>query len=390
MPWNACARFAASCDLTHVRQREAVPSCPLMRYLTFVLLAAAAANTFAAETRPPAYSAEMIATGGGETIRTHVWSDGKTLKSESADGKTGRYVDYDKKLSWVYGPGFPCVQVPTEPEGYTVTSREEVLGSETIDRHPVKKVKITSTIVHEKKTTTSVVTEWRATDLHDLALRRSASDGSYESHLEHVVLGVPDAKLLTFPNPPCKYDATADTTHNAAQAAGGFRAVSFFDASCKKLVPLPLMLSIPSDYAIRGYGTTTNCFWGANDDLDRVITREGPDFEHIRRGVFWARVSNTGYDPVRKVRQRAGDGGPMGGGDEGARDSKRRRHVEENRIDSERPRHREHERTARLYALSRRARRRLAGHPHQLSPARKRRRIRRRRLAALPRFDRGK
>jgi hypothetical protein len=161
-------------------------------------------------------------------------------------------------------------------------------------------VKITSTIVHEKKTTTSVATEWRATDLHDLALRSSINDGSYESHLEHVVLGVPDAKRLAFPNPPCKYDATADTTHNAAMAAGGFRAVSFFDASCKKLVPLPLTLSIPSDYAIRGYGTTTNCFWGANEDLDRVITRGGPDFEHIRRGVFWARVSNTGYDPVRK------------------------------------------------------------------------------------------
>jgi len=272
-----------------------------MRYLTFVLLATVATGLFATETpRPPAYSAEMIATGAGETIRTHVWSNGKILKSESADGKSGRYVDYDKKLSWVYGTGFPCVQVPLEPEGYAVTSREEVIGSDTIDRHPVKKVKITSTIVHEKKTTTSVSTEWRATDLHDLVLRSSLGDGSYQSHLEHVVLGAPDAKLLAFPNPPCKYDAIADTSHNAPQAAGGFRAVSFFDAACKKLVALPLTFSIPSDYAIRGYGTTDNCFWGANDDLDRVITREGTDFEHIHRGVFWCRVSNIGYDPVRK------------------------------------------------------------------------------------------
>src|SRR3954453_20974414 len=192
-----------------------------MRYLTFVLLAAGAAPAFAAQTRPPAYSADMIATGSGETIRTHVWSDGKILKSESADGKHGRYVDYDKKLSWIYGPGFPCLQVPTEPEGYAVTSHEEILGSETIDRHPVKKVKITSTIVHEKKTTTSVVTEWRATDLHDLVFRSTVDGSSYESHLKPVVPGAPDAKLLAFPNPPCKYDATADTTHNAAQAAGG-------------------------------------------------------------------------------------------------------------------------------------------------------------------------
>jgi hypothetical protein len=271
-----------------------------MRPLMFVFLAAAATSVIAAETpQPPAYTAEMIATGGGQTIRTHVWSDGRILKSQSADGSTGRYVDYDKKLSWVYGPGFPCVQVPTEPEGYVMTSREEVVGSETIDHHPVKKVKTTSTIVHEKKTTTSVFTEWRATDLHDLALRRSASDGSYESHLEHVVLGMPDAKLLAFPNPPCKYDPALDTTHDAAQAAGGFRAVSFFDASCKKLVPLPLTLSIPSDYAIRGYGTTHNCFWGRNDDLDRVIAKDGADFEHIQHGVFWCRPSDsTEYDPV--------------------------------------------------------------------------------------------
>jgi hypothetical protein len=270
-----------------------------MRYLTFVVLAAAATGLFAAETRPPAYSAMMIATGAGQTIHTLVWSDGTILKSQSPDGSTGRYVDYDKKLSWVYGPGFPCVQVPTEPEGYTVTSREEVVGSETIDHHPVRKVKITSTIVHEKKTTTSVFTEWRAADLHDLALRRSASDGSYDSRLEHVVLGKPDAKLLAFPNPPCKYDAIADTTHNAPQAAVGFRTVSFFDAGCKKLVPLPLTISIPSDYAIRGHGSTDNCFWGTKDDLDRVITREGVDFERIQRGVFWCRTSNsTEYDPV--------------------------------------------------------------------------------------------
>ena len=272
-----------------------------MRYLTFVVLAAAATTLAAAETRPPAYSAEMIATGAGQTIHTLVWSDGTILKSQNRDGSAGRYVDYDKKLSWVYGPGFPCVQVPTEPEGYTVTTREEVVGSETIDHHPVKKVRITSTIVHEKKTTTSFFTEWRAADLHDLALRRSSSDGTYDSRLEHVVLGRPDAKLLAFPNPPCNYDAMADTTHNAPQAAGGFRTVSFFDAGCKKLVPLPLTISIPADFAIRGYDSMHNCFWGANDDLDRVITPEGPNFERIQRGVFWCRVSDsTEFDPVHE------------------------------------------------------------------------------------------
>jgi hypothetical protein len=58
-----------------------------------------------------------------------------------------------------------------------------------------------------------------------------------------------------------------------------------------------LCAGIPSDYALRSH--THNCFWGAKDDLDRVITREGPDFEKIQRGVFWCRASDsTEYDPV--------------------------------------------------------------------------------------------
>jgi hypothetical protein len=56
-----------------------------MRHLTFVLLAAVATSLFAAETPPPAYTADMVA-GAGHKIRTHIWSDGKIVKSQSADG----------------------------------------------------------------------------------------------------------------------------------------------------------------------------------------------------------------------------------------------------------------------------------------------------------------
>jgi hypothetical protein len=273
-----------------------------MRYLTFVLLAAAATGAFAAEEkRPPAYTAEMVMTIDGKSTRSRIWSDGTILKTQSADGTSGRYVDYDKKLSWVYGPGFPCVQVPTDPEGYTATTREEALGSETIDGHPTKKVKLTSSVTHDKKTTVTASIEWRASDLHDLVIRRRGGDGSYEVRIEHVVLGKPDAKNFSFPNPPCKYDPMLDKTRDAPQAAGGFRKVPFFDAGCKKLVPLPLTISIPSDYAIRNYANSDNCFWGAADDLQRVIAKDGPDFEHINRGVFWCRVSDgVEFDPVRE------------------------------------------------------------------------------------------
>lgn len=267
---------------------------------TFAVLAAViSVLPVSAMEKPPAYTAEMVVTVAGKETRSHVWSDGAILKSQSADGKSGRYVDSEKKLSWLYAPEFNCLQVPTEPEGYTSTTREEAAGSETIDGHPTKKVKITSAVTHEKKTTESVYTEWRASDLHDLVIRRRTADGT-EMRLEHVVLGKPDAKLLSFPNPPCKYDEALDKSHDAPQAAGGFRKVPFFDAGCKKLVPLPLTLVIPSDYAIRGFGNTDNCFWGSPDDLDRVIVKDGPDFEHIQRGVFWCRVGSTEFDPVHE------------------------------------------------------------------------------------------
>src|ERR1700730_13864035 len=125
-----------------------------MRLLPFLALAAIATDASAsAPVRPPAYTAEIVMTSDGHTTRMHVWSDGTIFKTQSDDGTSGRYTDYDRKLVWTYGPGYPCIQIPIEPEGFTSTVREEVVGSETIDGHPTKKVKITSTINDDKKTT---------------------------------------------------------------------------------------------------------------------------------------------------------------------------------------------------------------------------------------------
>ena len=48
-----------------------------MFLLLAVLVTAASA---AEETRPPAYTAEMVITGDGHTTRMHVWSDGTIYK----------------------------------------------------------------------------------------------------------------------------------------------------------------------------------------------------------------------------------------------------------------------------------------------------------------------
>src|SRR5260370_22045131 len=139
--------------------------------------------------------------------------------------------------------------MPLEPAG--VTSREEPAGTETIDGHATKKVKVTATHTLSGKTTTLVGFEWRVTDLQDLVIRRENEDGSVKMNVRNIVLGKPDENLLAFPSPPREYDEFQDTTRYAPQAAGGVRTVRFSDASCKKLVPLPLTPAIPSSYALQ-------------------------------------------------------------------------------------------------------------------------------------------
>ncbi len=266
------------------------------------LFFAAAAATASTPVPPVAYRAEVIVVVKGVTARSLVWSDGVRKKTETlkANGETsGSYADSEKKLSWSWGPGYGCLQMPLEPAG--VTSQEEPAGSDTIDGHLTKKVKVTSTLTREAKTTTYVEYEWRATDLHDLVIQRENEDGSVKVNVRNIVLGKPDEKLIAFPSPPCKYNEAEDTTNYAPKAAGGVRTVRFSDASCKKLIPLPLTLAIPSDYAIQ-QGGHLGCFWGAPGDLASVLrVAEQADFTAIHRGVFWCRASDsTEYDPIRK------------------------------------------------------------------------------------------
>jgi hypothetical protein len=45
------------------------------------------------------------------------------------------------------------------------------------------------------------------------------------------------------------------------------------------------------------HGPGAGCFWGTKEDLNRVITAEGPNFEKLVHGVFQARLStNVAFD----------------------------------------------------------------------------------------------
>src|SRR5512135_2470702 len=84
------------------------------------------------------------------------------------------------------------------------SEHEESLGNETVDGHPAKKVKVTTSWTDKNgKQTTYVETVWRATDLNDIVIRSVSADGKRETHLEKIVMGKPDAKLTAFPAPPC-------------------------------------------------------------------------------------------------------------------------------------------------------------------------------------------
>lgn len=194
---------------------------------------------------PIAYQAEAVADATTQTQQ--VWSDGVHTRGESTasnDDKSGYYTDSEKKLTWVYGPTFPCVQVPSHAS--TSPKIEELVGGETLDGHPTQKFMVSSNTVSGKAVSKTAI-EWRATDLGNLVIQWKTPDGT-QHNLRHIVVGAPDAKAMLFPSPPCKYDESKDTSHFAAEAPGGFRMVIFSDLACKKLVPPELKFSLPSDF----------------------------------------------------------------------------------------------------------------------------------------------
>jgi hypothetical protein len=264
--------------------------------LLVALLSAAAS----ADTKPVAYSAEMVFMARGITVRNHVWTDGVHMKAVSEDGHTVFYTDLPKNLTWQWKAATGCVPLPTTeaPGGPAPKEKEEVVGRETVDGHPTRKVKITTTVKGKAGTTTVVAYEWRATDLQDVPVRREEADGSLRTELHNVVLGKPDPAKMTS---PCDDAAGQATALPAAPATAGYRTIPFFEAGCKQFVPLPLEMSIPSDYAVRA-ARPWGCFWGAPDDLDRVLTSPSEvDFSAIHRGVFYCRPStDTQYDPLQE------------------------------------------------------------------------------------------
>jgi hypothetical protein len=81
-----------------------------------------------------------------------------------------------------------------------------------------------------------------------------------------------------------------------AASAGGWKRVDFVTATCNYISPpMGLSFSLPPGFLTLNphHGPGAGCFWGTKEDLDRVITAEGPNFEKLDRGVFQARLSTN-------------------------------------------------------------------------------------------------
>ena len=254
-----------------------------------------------------AYSAINVVTLEGKTIRMRVYSDGVHTKMIDESGKSGSFSDESLQTRWQWGPEYGCIHLPMSVE--KSNQKEEPLGNETVDGHPARKVKVTSTYTDPKgKTTTYVETVWHATDMQNLIIKRTGD--KREVHLEKIVVGKPEASLVAFPSPPCNAGEMSSIAAAKPAAPGGYRTVRFDQGACELVMPFPIAMSIPSDYASRAV-RPLGCFWGTEEDLTRLLANgKEADFTAIKRGVFWCRPSqSTEYDPVHK--QFVNEAGPQ-------------------------------------------------------------------------------
>jgi len=87
----------------------------------------------------------------------------------------------------------------------------------------------------------------------------------------------------------------------APPADGGVRTISYAEANCDKLPPVPLRFEVPTDFVARAptRSIESGCLWGTKADLDRATADPAHgDFSNLSRGVFHARVStNIVNDP---------------------------------------------------------------------------------------------
>lgn len=189
---------------------------------TIALLLLLVSPALAGPPKPPDLTADQVMTfKGDKQSRGKIYVSGNRMRNdmELGERKLTTILDWKLKKSWVLmPPPLGCVEQPLtdDPKNpfatANVESNEELIGSETIDGHPTKKYRVTSSIDGKKY----VGFQWRATDLGGVVLRHTDEPETYRVEYRNVVLGKPDAKLLEPPS-----DCKAGFSPMGMQAPGG-------------------------------------------------------------------------------------------------------------------------------------------------------------------------
>lgn len=89
----------------------------------------------------------------------------------------------------------------------------------------------------------------------------------------------------------------------AKSPSNAWKKIDFGTATCNYISPpMALSFALPPGFVTfnPNHGPGAGCFWGTQEDLNRVITDRGPNFEKLVRGVFQARLStDVGFDRAK-------------------------------------------------------------------------------------------
>jgi hypothetical protein len=173
--------------------------------IAVTLLLAAPGVTLAADAKkPPNLTADVVVTmrdGASHTGKMY-FLDGKYRSEMTVNGQPVTSVlDTVAKKSWtLIPPPMGCIEQPftTDPMNPLASAepeKQELVGSETVDGHPTKKYRVTTTV--NGKPYESF--QWRATDLQNLPIQWSDAAGQTRSMLKNVKLGRPDPALFKTP-----------------------------------------------------------------------------------------------------------------------------------------------------------------------------------------------
>jgi len=171
----------------------------------------------------PSFTADTEMTAGGNTQEGKIAFGKGRMRMDMTigDKAVSSIFDYSaKKMYTLLPPPIGCMEQairadPKDPFAVAVgQAEEEAIGEETIDGHPTKKVRVTTTVDGKKHT--SLV--WKATDLKNLPVRVAAEDGSFEMNYKNIELGEPDAKRVTPPG-DCKANPFAGMMQRDSAAA---------------------------------------------------------------------------------------------------------------------------------------------------------------------------